>query len=200
MPPTSGAVPDPTLDAYRRRIRVEATGDRRVEGELADDMHHFRIVLHHNGAVVTDVSAESLRYPWDTCPGAVGELRSLIGAPLGPKLGGAAKHADPKANCTHMFDLAALAMTQAWRSGPAGSGATATRRQYDVEYPVLADGADSLRLRLWRDGHLLLEWELECRAMTERRILAPEPYASAPFARGFSCAARIRRGCRASAR
>ncbi|MCU1458319.1 MAG: hypothetical protein JWL73_2411 [Actinomycetia bacterium] len=184
--PSAADQPDPTIDAYRRRIRVVAASDGRIDGELADDLHHFRVVLHHDGSVVTDITGEGLRHPWESCPAAAGELRALVGAPLEERMGAAAKHANPKANCTHMFDLAALSMAQAWRSANRDPEARSTeRRQYDVELPMQPDEDHCVRPRLWRDGDLLLEWQLQTLPGAGRTIIAPEPYASVPFARGF---------------
>jgi hypothetical protein len=186
MEPPTADQPDPTIDAYRRRIVVEAITDTLIEGELADDLHHFRVVLHHDGSVVTGITGEGVRHPWDTCPAAASELLALVGAPMEQRMGAAAKHANPKANCTHMFDLAALAMTQAWRSAHGAPDDPSTRRrQYDVELPMRLDADSCVRPRLWRDRVLLLEWQLRTVPGGSRTIVAPEPYASVPFSRGF---------------
>jgi hypothetical protein len=183
-PPTEQ--PDRTIDAYRRRIVVEAITDTRVVGERADDLHHFRVVLHHDGSVVTGITGESVRYPWNTCPGAAGELLALVGAPLEARTGSAARHADPRANCTHTFDLAALSMTQAWRSARGAPDDPSTRRrQYDVEISTELDDGQCVRTRLWRGRELVLEWLLQTPPGTRRTIVLPEPYASVPFERGF---------------
>ncbi|MCU1458318.1 MAG: hypothetical protein JWL73_2410 [Actinomycetia bacterium] len=191
MEPAAADQPDPTIDAYRRRIRVVAVGEDRIDGELADDLHHFRVVLHHDGSVVTGIDSESVRYPWTTCPGAATELLALVGAPLEARTGSAAKHADARANCTHMFDLASLAMTQAWRwvrrdPGLSTPGADAAReRQYDVEISTERDDEHCVPMRLWRDGQLVIEWRLQNPSGSARAIVSPEPYASVPFERGF---------------
>ncbi len=186
MSPPATEQPDPTIDAFRRRILVRTTSASRVDGELADDLHHFRVRLHHDGSVVTGVTGESIRYPWSTCPGATGELLALVGAPLDARTGAAAKHADARANCTHMFDLAALAMAHAWRATHADPDAAPAReRQYDVEIATERAADQSVRTRLWRDGLLVIEWRLLTPPAGARRIISPEPYASVPFERGF---------------
>ena len=165
---------------------VEATSAARVDGELADDLHHFRVVLDHDGTAVTDVGGEGLRHPWTTCAAASGELLALVGAPMQERMGAAAEHANPKANCTHMFDLTALSMTQAWRAAHGDPADPASRRrQYDVEIPMQPDEQHCVRPRLWRDGELVLEWRLQREPDGHRTIVAPEPYASVPFSRGF---------------
>ncbi len=186
MSPPPTEQPDPTIDAYRRRIVVASTSDSRIDGELADDLHHFRVVLHHDGSFVTAVTGESIRYPWSTCPGATDELLALVGAPLDARTGAAAKHADPRANCTHMFDLAALAMAHAWRATHADPDHGPPReRQYDVEISTELDADRCVRTRLWRDRGLVVEWRLHTPPGAARAIVSPEPYASVPFERGF---------------
>ena len=43
--------------------------------------------------------------------------------------------APPRLNCTHMFDLAGLAVAHAARQAITDIGGGAERRQYDVEIP-----------------------------------------------------------------
>ena len=49
-------------------MRAVAPGE--VVADLEDDFHHFRVTLRHDGNVVESVEAESIRWPWSTCPGA----------------------------------------------------------------------------------------------------------------------------------
>jgi hypothetical protein len=142
-----------------------------VVADLDDDFHRFRVTLSHDGTHVKRVEGEGLRFPWTTCPDAAGPLRELEGAPLAPRATAAAEHADPRATCTHMFDLAALAMAHA----AAGRGT----RQYDAEIPARVDGRT--RARLWRDGDLVLEWTVDDR----EGVVDPPPYSDAPWQGGF---------------
>ena len=128
---------DPPLalgtDVYRRRILVRTVAPGEVVADLEDDFHHFRITLRHDGHVVESVDAESIRWPWSTCPGAAVPLRALAGAPLSTRWTHAARFAKPALNCTHQFDAAAHAITQAARQRDGhGDG-----RQYDVEVAAL---------------------------------------------------------------
>ena len=158
---------------YRRRIRLVAPEAGVVEGGLEDDFHHFEVTLHHDGERVRDVDARSIRWPWTTCPAAAGPLRALAGMPLSPRCLAAGEYTNPKANCTHMFDLAGLAVAHAARG--------TSSRQYDAEVPV---GAAAVRgqgaVRLRRDGAVALEWTLGDRAIVE-----PLAYAGAPWTGGF---------------
>jgi hypothetical protein len=161
---------------YRRRIRLTATEPGVVEGALEDDFHHFEVTLRHDGGRVVAVEARSVRWPWSTCPGAATPLRALEGMALSPHCLAVGEHADPRANCTHMFDLAGLSVAQAARC-VAGSAGT---RQYDAEVPVGATEGEPATVRLWRDGELRLEWTLAGGAIAD-----PPPYTDAPWRGGF---------------
>jgi Protein of unknown function (DUF2889) len=168
--------PDPSVDAYRRRLRMVATpagpdGLAAVVADLDDDFHRFRVTLRHDATQARAVEGEALRFPWDTCPAAAGPLRALEGAPLSVRATAAAEHADPKATCTHMFDLAGLAMAHA--------AVGRDRRQYDAEIPA-RDGHRT-RARLWRDGVLVLDWVVDDRV----GVVGAPPYSGAPWEGGF---------------
>jgi hypothetical protein len=164
-PHAADATPGPRLpygEGIYRRAFLLVGGEGRVVAEMEDDFHRFRVTLEHDGARVTRVAGEAFRYPWTECPGATVVLAGLAGMPLATRLGAAAEHADPRANCTHLFDTAALAVVHA--------AAGRARRRYDVEVPDRRDGRTRARLR--RDGRPLLDWELD-----GERIVAPEPFA-----------------------
>jgi hypothetical protein len=172
----SSSGPDLDADAYRRRVRLvasppDASGPAVVVADLDDDFHRFQVTLRHDGARALAVEGEGLRFPWSTCPDAAGPLRALEGAPLAPRATAAADHADPRATCTHMFDLAALAMAHA--------ATGRVTRQYDAEVPVRVD--HRTRARLWRDGVLLLDWTVDDRT----GVVDPPPYSEAPWQGGF---------------
>lgn len=158
-------------DSYRRRIRAVAPERGVVVCDLEDDFHHFRVVLNHDGRIVTAVTGESIRYPWVTCPEAATNLEPLVGVALSPRFTAAARHADPRANCTHMFDAAALAVAHAHRGRAS--------RRHDVEVPRPVDGRT--RARSWVDGRPALSWSLEHGRLVE----APAPFDAAPWQGGF---------------
>jgi hypothetical protein len=164
---------DLSADAYRRRIRLRADATGVVVSELADDFHHFVVTLRHDGARVTDVSCESRRWPWTTCPDAAQSLRALAGMPLSRRFTAAGRFTDPKQSCTHQFDAACFAITHAaWRR---------EERVYDLEVPRREPATGATRVRLWIDGQLALWWSL-----TWDGIVDPEPpYDQAPWRGGF---------------
>lgn len=67
--------------AYRRAIRIASTTGT-VTGEMEDDVHHFRVELQHDGAVLRKVTCETLRTPYTTCAGALGPLTAREGRTL----------------------------------------------------------------------------------------------------------------------
>ncbi len=135
-------------------------------GELEDDPHHFRVRLWHDGRAVVRVEGEGVRIPWTTCGEATGPLRSLVGMDLSPSSTAVAAAGDPRANCTHMFDLAGLAVAHA-----ASGRAT---RQYDCAIPEPVEGPTVATLD--RDGERLLTWNIGLRG-----IDGPPPFDGAPL-------------------
>lgn len=92
----SGAAPlvrtgDPN-GPFRRRIRVRATSPGEVRADLEDDFHRFGVVVYHEGKTITGI-----------------ETSALSGTPLVERFTQIAKVANPRANCTHLFDLSGLA-------------------------------------------------------------------------------------------
>ena len=145
--------PDYGRGSYRRCIVLETVGDG-VRGELADDFHHFAVTVEHDGRAVTAARGEGIRVPWTTCPGAIPALRALVGAPLSDSFLETLRYADPRAQCTHLYDLACLAVCHARRAQEGGAG----RRRYDVTLPDRRSGGS--RPTLLRDGELVLDWQI----------------------------------------
>ena len=155
---------------FRRRIELRG-GDRRVEADLEDDFHRFGVRLEHDGRQVVRIAGAAGRHPWSTCPGALAPLERLVGMPLAAAASAVRRRTDPRAQCTHLLDLAGLAVAHA----AAGRGL----RDYEVEIPDRVEGRS--RARLSRDGEALLDFEIERGA-----IVSPEPFAGQPsFGGGF---------------
>ena len=94
-----------------------------------------------------------MRWPWTTCPDAAGPLHALDGMPLSPRCLAVGDVADPKQQCTHMFDLAGLAVAHAARGGPGARPASTTSRSRAPR-----EGGNDRRARavLRRDGEPVL--------------------------------------------
>jgi hypothetical protein len=166
------SIGDPT-QPYRRGIRLVRIDPTTVWGGLEDDFHHFEVTLHHDSAVVTDLTMEARRWPWSTCPDAGVNLAQLRGMELSDRCTAVAAVSDPHFQCTHQFDLAGLCVAHAARR--------IERREYEV---ALDPEGSHLRPRLWRDGVMVHEWTLELDGMV-RRLVDPPPFTDAPWRGGF---------------
>ena len=165
-------VATPSLDRrYRRRLAFGCQGGV-AWGELEDDPHRFSVTVRQGGGVVEAVEAQGLRTPWSTCAAAGDVLKDLQGAPLDRSPFDVLRRVNMRAQCTHMLDLAALAISAAAR----GLG----RRVYDVEVAATRkDGRETTAGVLSRDGALLAEWRVAdwvieapeaCRRLDLRRV------------------------------
>jgi hypothetical protein len=162
--------PDYGRGVFRRRIELRG-GDRCVEADLEDDFHRFGVRLEHDGRQVVRIAGAAGRYPWSTCPGALAPLERLVAMPLAAAASAVRRWTDPRAQCTHLLDLAGLAVAHA--------AAGRERRGYEIEIPDRVEGRSHARLR--RDGEALLDFEIERGA-----IVSPEPFAGQPsFGGGF---------------
>jgi Protein of unknown function (DUF2889) len=139
---------------FRRRILIAglhpAEGTARVRAALEDDFHHFRVEVRSAGGVVTAVIGEAIRFPYTMCPSAAEPLRQLEGMALSSVANAVTRRADASGQCTHLFDLAGLAIAAAARR--------LQRREYRIEVPMRS--GDRTQPKLWRDGVLALQWQV----------------------------------------
>lgn len=169
MQPVWRDLADPTQPVYHRKIRLVA-GPGEVRGDIADGPHHFRVVLRHDGGRITGVRGEALRHPWTSCPGAVGELHRLVGMALSDRSTAVGSRADARLQCTHLFDLAGLAVAHAVRG--------TDRREYHCTVQREPSGRDLARCL--RDGEPVLEWHVDAEQIRE-----PAPFAGVALYGGF---------------
>jgi hypothetical protein len=174
MPTRDAAVLEPRSDygggIFRRRIELRGA-ERCVQGDLEDDFHRFGVRLEHDGRQVVRISGSAGRYPWSTCPGALAPLERLVGMPLAAASSAVRRWTEPRAQCTHLLDLAGLAVAHA--------AAGRARRRYEVEIPDRVAGRSHARLR--RDGAAFLDFEIEHGA-----IVSPKTFVGqASFGGGF---------------
>jgi hypothetical protein len=130
---------------HRRIVVIPETGV--VRAGLEDEVHHMELALFHDGVRVTDIQSRSPRVPWSICPGAGEKLKELIGVPLQRMNRSTGR--DAKEHCTHLFDLARLAMARGHLDAPV---------QYDGTVPDRID--DRTSAELLRDGKRVLFWDL----------------------------------------
>lgn len=146
--------------AFRRAIVIRGHGDR-VVADLEDDFHRFGVTVTHDGHRVVRLEARAVRYPWATCLEAPAALAALEGTALSAHPAALFRQADPRLHCTHLFELAALALSQAAR----GDGA----RRFEAEVTDFQPGPPDGRhtARLFEDGVLVLEWRLAGDVITQ---------------------------------
>ena len=166
---------------FRRLIELRAETDA-VIGWLEDDFHHFGVALSHRDGRIAEVSVTTIRVPWTTCAGASAPLRALIGKPLLERASDIGRLIDMRLQCTHMFDLAGLAIAHAWH----GRGT----RRYEAIVPDFGSAVpETARLEitggtveatLARDGATVQAWRID-----GDRILGPGDLTGRPLARGF---------------
>ena len=139
--------------------------------ELEDNFHHFRLSLDHDGTKVTAVAAETVRHPWSLCPLAIRQLDQFVGRPLVSDQGEIAQGIDAAEQCTHLMDLAVLAISAAARG--------VDYRRYDMTAARLPGRRMSARLR--RNDGMAIDLELD-----DSRIISPPEFAGVSVKRGFS--------------
>jgi len=135
---------------YRRAIQIVAEPGRAVV-EIEDDFHHFVVTVAHDGRAVTAASGLAVRYPWSSCPLAGSALGALAGLPLSTDPLAIYRFSDPLQQCTHMFEMAGLAVTQAARGS--------STRRYDAVVVDPQNGAQLAELQC--DGEPRLTWRLQ---------------------------------------
>ena len=145
-----------------RRATIISAAEHQVSAEMEDDFHHFKIMLRHDGDVVTEVVAQSIRYPWSTCGDeSAKKLQELTGC----RLDSLYKQLPPEARfaqCTHLFDLVQLAISHAGKPG--------STQLYENTVTVIPSKG-VVRAELKSNRECLLCWDIE-----DGSITGPEPY------------------------
>jgi hypothetical protein len=162
------------MQKFRRRIGIHSTGDAaqgEVRGCLEDDFHHFRVRVVHRDGKVHQADGWAVRHPYSTCPLAANQLARLVNAPLNSLAHAVMRVTDPSEQCTHLMELAGLAIAAAAR--------LTIRRWYDIEVPRRVAGRTLATLD--RDGVRMLAWEL-----ADTTITAPEPFQGVSLRKGMA--------------
>lgn len=153
---------------FNRRIHLRKI-DGGVVAALEDCSHAFRIHLYHDGSKVTAINAESIRYPMTGCLGAPDHLRALQGLPLGLDATEYMLREHPRSHCTHLYDLALLALAHTARDD--------IERQIDVVIPDELDAP--VQAQVFINQKEVLCWEIQAWHVVS-------PYTGKPVFRGFS--------------
>ncbi|PBJ92750.1 DUF2889 domain-containing protein [Pseudomonas plecoglossicida] len=158
------------MTVFRRRVDIIAHADH-VRAALEDDFHHFRVWLNHTAGHVTAIGGEALRYPYSLCQQAGDQLQALVGMSLARIAHSVTRHTDASHQCTHLLDLAGLAI--------AGAARGASERRYEIQVGARIDGRTCANLS--RDGEQLLSWEVNG-AMIE----GPPPFSGLNLREGMA--------------
>jgi hypothetical protein len=138
---------------YHRRVRI-VTDFRHASADVEDDEHRFGADITHDGTLVTSVAGRALRTPWSSCPLAASQLEQLLETPLSASPYRVLRQTRLAQQCTHMIDMAALAVAAAARG--------ILWRQYDAVLAVVdRDGVDCRQGTLRRDDGLRIDWVVE---------------------------------------
>lgn len=164
----------PSTSGFRRRIWIGVKGDSADAGEaravLEDDFHHFRVAVLYRDGIVSGTAVDALRVPFTSCPFAAGQLDLLQGMQLDDAADRVFQQTDPSQQCTHMLDLAGLAIAAAARGTPL--------RRYDIH---VADRQERrTTARLWRNGQHVLTWHLD-----GFEVVGPDPFTGVELRQGF---------------
>jgi hypothetical protein len=156
--------------SMNRVIRLAARAGE-VRAAVEDDFHHFRVAVLHDGEKVVSVLSQAYRTPYSLCGDAGARLRELVGAPLVPELTALTLHIDARAQCTHQFDLACLAVAMAARGAKERTYHAAVHDSRNAQYLATLD----------RDGRRVMQWSME-----GEKILSPAPYGDRSIGSGFT--------------
>lgn len=159
---------------FRRRIDIahSASGNAGlVRAALEDDFHHFRVEVAYLNGLVKKVDGFAIRNPYSACPAAGSQLMALAGMPLDSVANTVTRNTDASLQCTHMLDLAGLAIAAAARA--------IRQRRYDIQVPQRIDGKTIARLE--RDGVHVLEWDIDGTLIRD-----PAPYAGINLREGMA--------------
>ncbi len=160
---------------FRRRIQLEKKNDQ-IHANLEDDFHRFSVCVQHNGRAVTEISAQTIRYPWSTCPEASQVLNELVSNPLSSSPMATLLRANCKIHCMHLLDLAGLAITHSQRREKV--------RTYDCCVPDRINGATTPCLKV--KGRTVLSWQVHGNTIT-----SPDPFADVNLKRFIPWANQI---------
>ena len=162
------------MTAFRRRVDIIASrlpGTDEVRAALEDDFHHFRVWVRHVDGIGTAIGGDALRYPYTLCPQACDQLQHLVGMALDRVAHSVTRQTDASHQCTHLLDLAGLAIATAARG-------TAARR-YDIQVERRVN--QRTRPTLVRDHCDELVWDVN-----GTLIEGPSPYAGVNLREGMA--------------
>ena len=155
--------------ATRRRVDLVNDGSKAI-ARLIDPFHEMDCEIAHDGQRIMAITGVMHRYPTTLCPGAHSVLQELVGANIDETSARLYEAAFQRRNCTHLLDLAWLAMNHAKR----GQGT----RVYEAYVPD--EHGEPLVMDLHCDDNLLHRWTVVHGVATD-----PPDVAGMPLLKGF---------------
>jgi hypothetical protein len=179
------------MGIFRRSFRITGTATT-VSADMEDDYHRFGVDLVHDGEKVVSAHGRALRTPWNTCRLAPNMLSVVEGLPLQAYAADFVRQSNSRAQCTHLYELAAIAGSHALRD--------VREMEYaaEIPYPI---GNEPVRVTLHRDGELFFDWQVRRPSPSDDphrpeataggdEIVSPEPFAGRPLRSLLSWARR----------
>lgn len=125
--------------------------------------------------VIKSATGYAIRFPYITCPGAEAGLQELVGKSAEPFSAAVYRQADTRINCTHMLDLAGLAISSI-------SNKIQIRR-YDifVSDRDTSEKTGSYTANISCDGIQVMEWQA-----TNETINSPKAMTGVHLRKGFA--------------
>ena len=151
----------------RRKVRLASDGGR-VIAQFSDIYHEMSCEVFHDGETIQSISGAMSRVPTSLCQGATQVLEMLTGAPLDADLSEFYGGSRAKQQCTHLYDLAVMAIRHCRREG---------ERIYEAEVPDMVGVVDvSIRC----NGKPVHQWRIK-----DERIVVPVELSGKPVIKGF---------------
>ena len=162
------------MTVFRRRVEIATRmigGSGVARAALEDDYHHFRVDLAFENDVVSHAVGFAVRIPYTACSEAGAMLAALVGMRIDAVANSVTRATDATLQCTHILDLAGLAIAAATRG--------IASRVYDIEVPRRVGTTTSGRIDC--DGVKVLEWHIDGAVIT-----APEAHAGVNLHQGLA--------------
>lgn len=142
--------PDYGTGAFRRRIRLRHEAGA-VVGVLDDNNHAMWVQLRHAEGRVTAIEGGFYRWPTTECLGAADVLQDMLGVSIDSGRDAIGGNGRARHHCTHLFDLAMLALAMARRAE--------AERTWDAIVPDARGGRTIATISL--NGSVLHTWTLD---------------------------------------
>ncbi|MCB1666719.1 MAG: DUF2889 domain-containing protein [Porticoccaceae bacterium] len=151
----------------RRKVSLKSEPGM-VTAQFADIYHEMACILHHDGEKITSLKGEIIRFPTNLCPGAEKFIQELEGTSINTEFKDLYANQRAKRQCTHLFDLAALAIRHSHRSD---------ERIYEAVVPDM-DGIVDVSISC--NGSLVHQWQI-----LNQQMVSSDELNGKPLIQGF---------------